>query len=128
MDRARLLRLVGAALVLLGGALHLKLQLDDYGTESIGRAFALNAVASGLVAAYLVLRDDLLGPLAGMAVSAGSLVAFALSRTGDGILDFRETGFDAPYSALTVAVEGLALVVLAGATVATRRVTSSPQS
>jgi hypothetical protein len=128
VDRARALRLVGAALVLAGGALHLKLQLDEYGTEGIGRAFALNAVASGLVAAYLVLRADRLGPLAGMALSAGSLVAFALSRVGDGILDFRETGFDAPYATLTVAVEVMAFVVLAAAARPTGRATSSPRS
>ena len=128
MDRARSLRLAGAALVLLGGFLHLKLQLDEYGTEDIGRAFALNAVASGLVAAYLVLRADVLGPILGMALAAGSLAGFVLSRVGDGILDFRETGFDAPYATVTVMTEVLALVVLAGATVATSRATSSPRS
>jgi hypothetical protein len=128
VERARGLRLVGAVLVLVGGALHLQLQLGEYGTEAIGRAFALNALVSGLVAAYLVLRADVLGPLAGMALSAGSLVAFAMSRVGDGILDFRETGFEAPNAALTVIVEALALVVLAGAAVATARATSSPRS
>jgi hypothetical protein len=128
VDRARSLRLAGAALVLLGGFLHLKLQLDEYGTEDIGRAFALNAVASGLVAAYLVLRADVLGPILGMALAAGSLAGFVLSRVGDGILDFRETGFDAPYATVTVVTEVLALVVLAGATVATSRATSSPRS
>jgi hypothetical protein len=128
MDTARILRLAGSALVLLGGAVHLKLQLDEYGTEDIGRTFALNAIVSGLVAAYLVLRDDLVGPLAGIAVSVGTLVGFTLSRVGDGILDFRETGFDAPYSALTVATEVAAVIVLAAAAVATRRATSSPRS
>ena len=55
-------------------------------------------------------------------------VAFAMSRVGDGILDFRETGFEAPNAALTVIVEALVLVVLAGAAVATARATSSPRS
>ena len=59
MDRMpAVLRLVGAVLVLAGGAIHLKLNLDDYGNDDILRAFALNAAASALVAAYLVLRDD----------------------------------------------------------------------
>jgi hypothetical protein len=123
-----MLRLTGAALVLLGGFLHLKLQLDEYGTEAIGRAFAANAVASGLVAGYLVLRADIVGPILGMALSAGSLVGFGLSRVGDGVLDFRGTGFDAPYAVLAVATEVLALLVLAGAAVATSRATSSPRS
>ena len=94
MGRARLLRLVGAVLVLLGGTIHLKLNLDDYGNDDILKAFALNAAASALVAAYLVLRDDVVGPIAGLAVSIGSLGAFAMSRRGDGILDFREVGWN----------------------------------
>jgi hypothetical protein len=114
--------------VLLGGSAHLKLQLDDYGTEAIGRAFALNAIASGVVAAYLVLRDDLGGPVAGIVLSATTLIGFALSRVGDGILDFRETGFDAPHAALTVVTEVLALVVLVAAAVETSRATSSRRS
>ena len=128
MDRSRLLRLVGAVLVLAGGAVHLKLNLDDYGNDDILKAFALNAAASALVAAYLVLRDDVVGPLAGIALSVGSLGAFAMSRRGDGVLDFREVGWNpSPEAVLTVAVEvaavaALALVLLAG------RATSSPRS
>lgn len=122
MERSRALRLGGAALVLLGGAVHLKLNLDDYGTEDIGRTFALNAGVSAMVAAYLVLRDDILGPLAGIAVSVGTLLAFTLSRVGDGILDFRETGFNpAPDSAVTVAAEVAALLVLGAAALSMQR-------
>ena len=136
MGRARVLRLVGAVLVLLGGAIHLKLNLDDYGNDDILRAFALNAAASALVAAYLVLRDDIVGPIAGLAVSIGSLGAFAMSRRGDGLLDFREVGWNpSPEAALTVAIEVAAVVVLALALVEIRRssvaepmATASPQS
>ena len=114
MDRARVLRLAGAVLVLAGGAIHLKLNLDDYGNDDILMAFALNAAASALVAAYLVLRDDLIGPLAGLALSLGSLGAFAMSRRGDGILGFREVGWNpSPEAAVTVIVELAAVVVLA---------------
>ena len=102
----RVLRLVGAVLVLAGGAIHLRLNLDDYGNDDILKAFALNAAASALVAAYLVLRDDVVGPIAGLALSIGSLGAFVMSRRGDGILDFREVGWNpSPEAALTVAVE-----------------------
>jgi hypothetical protein len=114
MGRSRRLRLVGALLVLVGGAVHLKLQLDDYGPLDIRRSFGLNALVSSVVAAYLVLRDDVVGPLAGIAVSVATLVAFALSRTGDGILEFREVGWNpAPETVLTVVVEVAAIVVLA---------------
>ena len=58
MDRASAAAAGGAVLVLAGGAIHLQLNLDDYGNDDILTAFALNAAASALVAAYLVLRDD----------------------------------------------------------------------
>jgi hypothetical protein len=130
------LRLVGAVLVLLGGAIHLKLNLDDYGNDDILKAFALNAAASALVAAYLVLRDDIAGPIAGLAVSIGSLGALAMSRRGDGLLDFREVGWNpSPEAVLTVAIEVAAVVVLALVLVEIRRsstpepmATASPQS
>jgi hypothetical protein len=97
VDRARSLRFVGALLVLASGAIHLKLQVvDDYGPLDIRRVFALNALVSGAAALYLVLRDDIVGPLAGIAVSVGTLIAFTLSHTGDGILDFREVGWTRP--------------------------------
>jgi hypothetical protein len=130
MDRSRVLRLVGAVLVLLGGAIHLKLNLDDYGNDDLLKAFALNASASALVAAYLVLRDDIAGPIAGLAISIGSLGAFAMSRRGDGLLDFREVGWNpSPEAALTVAIEVAAVVGLALALVEMRRAaTASPRS
>ena len=132
MDRARVLRLAGAVLVLAGGAVHLKLNLDDYGNDDILMAFALNAVASALVAAYLVLRDDVVGPIAGIGLSVGSLLAFTMSRRGDGILDFREVGWNpSPEAALTVAVELAALAVLVAALWSRRSpatATSSPRS
>ena len=129
MDRSRMLRLAGAVLVLIGGAVHLKLNLDDYGTEDIVRTFAINAAVSALVAGYLVLRDDILGPLAGIAVSVGTLIAFGLSRQGEGILDFREVGFNpSPEAALTVATEVLAVLVLALAAIEIWRTTSTSTS
>lgn len=106
------LRLLLAVLVLLGGAVHLKLSLDDYGTSDIIKLFAVNAAASALVAAYLALRDDPVGVLGAAAVSAGTLLAFGLSRVGDGILEFREQGFNpSPDAAATVAFEVLALLL-----------------
>lgn len=120
MERSRLLRLAGALVVLAGGAVHLRLNLDGYGNDDILTAFALNAAASALVAAWLVLRNDRLGPLAGLAISVGSLVAFVLSRRGDGLLDFREVGWNpSPEAALAVALEAAAVVVLGMALVAT---------
>jgi hypothetical protein len=121
MGSARALRLAGAVLLLVGGAIHLELNLDAYGNDAILKAFALNAAGSALVAAYLVLRDDRLGPVLGLALSIGSVLAFAMSRRGDGILDFREVGWNpAPEAVLTLVVEVAAIVVL-GATLVVER-------
>lgn len=129
MERTRAWRLVGAVLVLVGGAVHLKLNLDDYGNDDIIVAFALNAGVSALVAGYLALRDDLIGPLAGIGLSLGTLAAFGLARRGDGLLDLREVGWNpSPEAGVTVATEVLALVVLAVVAWRARVATSSPQS
>ena len=107
------LRLLLAVLVLLGGAVHLKLSIDDYGTADIIKLFAVNAIASALVAAYLALREDAVGLLAAAGISAGTLVAFALSRVGDGILDFREQGLNPSPDAVATVVLELAALALA---------------
>jgi hypothetical protein len=125
VDRARGLRLVGALLVLAGGAVHLRLNLAGHGNEDIVRAFALNAAASAVVAASLALRAGAAGPIAGVVLSLGSLGALAMSRRGDGILGFREVGWaPAPDTAVTLAVEVLAVVVLG--LVLVTRVTAEP--
>ena len=125
MAQARWLRLVGAVLVLAGGAIHLRLNLDDYGNDDILKAFAANAAASAVVAIYLALRDDVFGPLAGIALSLGSLGALFMSRRGDGIMDFREVGWNpSPDVAVAVAVEvaaALALLVAARVTIVTTK-------
>lgn len=120
MTAGRALRLAAATLVLAGGAIHLQLLLDDYGTDDIRWAFVLNVAASAVVAAALVVRPGLLGVVAGIGVGAGSLVALALTRMGDGFLDFRERGLEpSPQTPLTVLVEGAAVAAL-GALLARR--------
>jgi hypothetical protein len=52
-----------------------------------------------------------------------------MSRRGDGILDFREVGWNpSPEAVVTVAVEAAAIVVLTLALVQMRSATSSPRS
>ncbi len=110
----RVLRMAGAVAVLVGGAIHLRLAFDAYGTGDIQTAFFVNALVSGVVAAYLVLRPvDPIGPLAGIALSVASLAAFALTRVGDGVLGFRATGLDpSPEAPLTLIVEVAAVALL----------------
>jgi hypothetical protein len=109
----RVLRLVAATLILAGGIIHLRLNLAGYATVDIGRTFLANAGASAIVAAYLVLRRNRIGPIVGLALSGGSLLGLGLTRVGDGLLGFRETGLNpAPDALLTVITEALAATVL----------------
>jgi hypothetical protein len=122
MAQRQRLQLLGAVLLLVGGGLHVQLSFDDYGNSDIDRAFALNALAAALAAAYLALRSDTIGPAIGMAFSVGNLAAFALSRTGDGILDFHAAGLEpSPQAVLTLVVEVAAVLVLAATLLTARR-------
>lgn len=114
-------RLVGAAAVIAGGALHLRLALDDYGNDDLITLFFLNAIGSALVAAWLAYDRRPLPLLAGLGLSVMSLLAFAMSRVGDGVVGFRGVGLEpAPDAVLTVGVEAIAVVVLAVAAVGAR--------
>jgi len=108
------LPLVGAGLLAAGGWVHWCLYRHGYRfIPGIGPLFVLNAVASVALAVLVALRRELLVRLAGLALTAGSLAAFVASRTV-GILSFRERGLQpAPQAPLVLAVEVLALVVLA---------------
>lgn len=111
---ARMLRLAGAALLLGGGAIHVLLALDGYGTATLQDMFFLNAVGSAVIALLLLAVPGPLPALGGMGVAAASLLALALSRVGDGVVGFRGTGFDpSPEVPLTIAFEVAALAVLA---------------
>jgi hypothetical protein len=109
-------RLVAAALVLASGAIHLKLYFDgyrDFPNANLGRSFLLNAAAALVVAALLVVWRHPLALVGGLLLVNGTLVGFALSRTGDGIFGFTESGFNpSPEAVLSLVVEIGAAVVL----------------
>ncbi|MGI8792634.1 MAG: hypothetical protein ACR2H3_05570 [Acidimicrobiales bacterium] len=112
-DRVPVLRLLGATLLIVGGAIHTWLAFAQYGTADLETVFFLNGAASAVVATTIVLGRGLIGPVAGIGISMASLFAFLMSRVGSGVVGFRATGLDpAPESLLTLVVEGAALVVL----------------
>ncbi|MEO8265653.1 MAG: cupredoxin family copper-binding protein [Ilumatobacteraceae bacterium] len=115
MNIARPLRITAAGALLTGGLLHLQLYFDGYRSiDKIGSSFLLNAIASGGVAAAVAVRKEWLVKLAGIGVAAGTLVAFALSRRGDGLFSFREQGLaPSPQALLALVVEIVAIVALA---------------
>jgi hypothetical protein len=115
--RIRSVAWLSALLIAAGGYVHLCLYRHGYQTiPKIGVGFLLTVIASGVLALGLVvLRGgaNRLARLAGMALSAGTLVAFALSRTSAGLFNFREVGFQpSPQAALAVITEGGALLLL----------------
>lgn len=106
-------RLIGSALLLVGGALHTSLAFDRYGPPELVEMFFLNGIASAIAATALALTRGWFAAVAAIAVSAMSLVAFVLSRVGNGVLGFRGRGFDPPPEALlTVLSEAAAVAVL----------------
>ena len=85
----------------------------DVPDSVIGPAFLLNVIASVVVAVALAVSDHVLVLVAGLLVVDGTLLAFALSRTGLGFLGFEERGFEpSPEAALTLVFEIAAAVVL----------------
>ena len=118
MNRAATpLRYLAAALLLVGGLVHLKLYFDgyrDFPDENLGRSFLLNVVASVVVAIAVAVRRDWWVRIAGIVVAGGTLVAFALSRTDRGIFGLKEEGLDpSPEALIALIAEVGAIVVLA---------------
>jgi hypothetical protein len=109
-------RWVAAALILGVGAIHLKVYFDgyrDFPNANLGRSFLLNAIASLVVAILLVVWRNPLSLVAGLVLVNATLLAFALSRTSNGIFDFTETGFNpSPEAVLSLVFEIGAAVLL----------------
>jgi hypothetical protein len=107
-------RLVGTALLIAMGGIHLYLYFDGYRTvATIGPLFLLNAVLGALAAiAVLGTPRRWLGwiSLAGAALQAGTLGALLLSLTV-GLFGFREST-KAPLVITTIVVELAGAVVL----------------
>ena len=119
--RPRALAVLGAVGVLAGGVLHVRLGFDDYGTQDLVTVFFLNGVGSALVAAWIAYDRRPYPLLGGLGISIVSLLAFGLSRRGDGVLGFRGVGLDpSPDVALTLLAEVVATFALGGALLASR--------
>jgi hypothetical protein len=107
----RVLRIAGALAVLLGGAIHLQQWARIYRDIPIGPTFLLNVLASVAVGtALLALDHDRWPVVAGVALSAASIVALLASRTV-GLLGFLESGYDTP-AVEAIVVEAIALLAL----------------
>ena len=109
-------RLLAAAAILVGGLVHLQLYFDGYRSlpdPNLGRSFIANSVVSVIVAAALAWRRDAIVRLAGIGLALATLVFFALSRTGSGVLGLRETGLEpSPQALIALIAEVVAVVLL----------------
>jgi plastocyanin len=111
------LRYLAAVLLLVAGLVHLKLYFDgyrDFPDENLGRSFLLSTVAFVVVAIAVAVRRDVWVRIAGIVVSAATLVAFAISRTDRGIFGLTEDGLEpSPEALIALLVEVGAIVILA---------------
>jgi hypothetical protein len=107
---ATVTRWLGAALVLAGGIVHLKLWNDgyaDYPNDNLGRMFILNVVSSVAAAIALALWNHWIPVLGALSVVIGTLLMFGISRLDTGVpltaidgVNFYEPGFDPSPEAL----------------------------
>ncbi|MGI8751595.1 MAG: hypothetical protein ACR2MN_04675 [Acidimicrobiales bacterium] len=113
MVTARIVRLLAAAAVLIGGYCHYHLWDVAYRHSRVRELFVINAIASLVIGLALAIGPRRLAALGGIGLSVLTLVAFALSR-GPGVPSFHgtftETGLQ-PSSVYVLGV-GVALMTL----------------
>jgi hypothetical protein len=120
------LRLGIAATLAVSGVSHAYLYIHGYRhIPNIGTAFLLQASVCFALAVLLVIGGPAWLRWAAAGLAAGSLVAFALSRTV-GLLGFTERGWQpSPHAAVSVAAEALTAVLWAVWMLLSRRVVAA---
>lgn len=90
---------------------HARLYHDGYSSiRWIGPLFLVNAVTSLGVILALIARRPVVFALGSLAISVGSIVAIVLTRNGDGLFGFRESGYDAA-AGVTLGAEIVAVLL-----------------
>lgn len=112
------IRIVAAVGLLGSGLVHLDLYFRygyrDITTANVGRAFLTNGILAIVISALLLIRRDAILRIAGLAVAAGTLIAFVMSRTlDDGFFGFTEKGMNpSPQAQIALICEILAILAL----------------
>lgn len=122
------LRLLGGALVLVVGAVHVQ-QYASFikDVPTVGVLFMLNGLGAGVICVILSTRLRLIGALAGIGLCAGALISIAVARyASTGLFNYREPTIRGPV-AIAVVAEIAAVLVLATVVVKGRRGTVSPR-
>ncbi|WP_414687868.1 hypothetical protein [Mycobacterium sp.] len=115
------LRLAIAATLAVSGVIHAYLYIHGYNhIPTIGPAFLLQASLFCALAVLILVGAPEWFRWAGAALSAGTLIAFALSRT-TGLFGFTEDGWNpSPQAALSVIAEALTVMLVAAAVLGSR--------
>src|SRR4051794_35859154 len=119
MKIGRVLRIVAAVSLLIGGLVHLQLYFGEgyrhAGDDgNIGRSFIANAIASAVAAALVFALRNVVVRVFGLLVALGTLLAFTITRTSDALFGFKESGLHpSPQAAIALCVEVLAVICLA---------------
>ncbi|MDO9410626.1 hypothetical protein [Patulibacter sp.] len=102
---------LAAVAVGVGAWEHARLYHDGYSSiRWIGPLFLVNAITSLVVILLLIARRPVLFVLGSLAISLGSIVAIVLTRNGDGLFGFRESGYAAA-AGLTLGAEIVAVLL-----------------
>ncbi len=105
------LRYLGAAAILVVGAIHLQQYLEFINdVPTIGELFLLNAAGAGAAAVMLAARPRSLGALAGIALSIGALVSVVIALLSS-LFDYSEPSLRAAI-VLAIVAEAAAVLVL----------------
>ena len=109
------LRALGAALILVVGAVHLQQYVSFiHDVPTIGVLFALNALGAGALCVGLATPLRALAALGGIGLSAGALVSIAISRYAtSGLFSYREPTLRTPV--LIAVVAEIASIAVLGA-------------
>ena len=118
-------RIALSASLAVSGGVHAYLYVNGYrDIPTVGPAFLLQGSAFCALAVLILVGGPAWLRLAAAIGAAGSLLAFALSRTV-GLFGFTETGWQpAPYAIISVVAEVLTILIVAAT--ALRRPTTNP--
>jgi hypothetical protein len=110
--RARSLCALGAVLVGASGGIHFHLWATGYNAiPKIGPLFLAQSISAFVLAAFLVIRPNLLVAVVALGLAAGTIAGF-LVTVWFGLFGFTDS-FSAPYSSVALLAESLAVAVLA---------------
>ncbi len=121
MTLGRILRIIGAVAILIGGIVHLDLYFNSQyrfagDMPNFGRSILLNVIGSAIIAAAVAARKEWFIRLAGIGMALGTIALFLFVHTNHTFLGFAVSGavFEpSPQAQLAIIIEIVAIIALA---------------